>query len=49
MTQEEHNLLVENNNLLKEIASILRNRNSPQQDVKEFVINILANMINNQN
>lgn len=47
MTQEEHNLLVENNRLLKEILIKLQTRDSPQQDIKEFIINVLANSINN--
>lgn len=49
MTQEEHNILIENNILLKQILAHLKQRDSPNNDIKEFVMNIVANMISNNN
>lgn len=46
MTQEEHNILIENNRLLKQILSCI---NNPNQDIKEFAINVIANLVSNQN
>lgn len=40
MTQEEHNLLVENNKLLKYILQILTNN-----EANDFTTNILANIL----
>lgn len=49
MTQEEHNLLIENNIMLKQILAYIKSRDSPAQDIKEFIINVIANGITNTN
>ena len=47
MTQEEHNILIEINIMLKQILAYINSRDSPNIDFKEFVINIVANLISN--
>lgn len=47
MTQEEHNLLVENNIMLKQIIAYIRTRADPN-DLNNFAMNILANIVSNQ-
>lgn len=47
MTPEEHKLLVENNIILKQILSYIASRDGPNIDFKEFVMNIVANLISN--
>ena len=47
MTPEEHKLLVENNIILKQILAYIVSRDSPNIDFKEFVINIVVNLISN--
>lgn len=47
MTQEEHNLLVENNIMLKQIISYLTARDNVPLDVKDFTMNVIANLISN--
>lgn len=49
MTQEEHNLLVENNIMLKQILAYIKSRDNPQQDIKEFILNVIANSLTNKN
>lgn len=50
MTQEEHQLLIENNTMLKQIIQYIKIKesNSQQQNnaLQEFFINILANQMN---
>lgn len=46
MTQEEHNLLVENNIMLKQIIAYIRTRADPN-DLNNFSMNVLANIISN--
>lgn len=47
MTLEEHKLLVENNIMLKQILVYITSRDGPNIDFKEFVMNIIANLISN--
>lgn len=46
MTQEEHNLLVENNQMLKQILAYIKTRADPN-DINNFAMNIIANLISN--
>lgn len=48
MTQEEHNLLVENNIMLKELLAYIKQRDGPTIDFKDFAMNVIANVISNQ-
>lgn len=45
MTQEEHNILIENNLMLKEIIMYLATRND--DTFRQFVINVLADKVAN--
>ena len=47
MAQEEHNLLIENNIILKQILAYINSRYGPNIDFKEFAMNIVANFISN--
>ena len=47
MIQEEHNLLMENNIILKQILIYLRNKDSPNNDLKDFTMNVINNLISN--
>ena len=47
MTLEEHKLLIENSIMLKQILAHIASRDSPNNDFKEFAINIIANFISN--
>lgn len=49
MTQEEHNLLVENNIMLKQILAYISSKDTPQQDIKEFILNVIANSLTTRN
>lgn len=44
MTEEEHNILIENNIMLKQILAYI-NQNS---DIKDFSMNVLANLMSNR-
>lgn len=46
MTQEEHNLLVENNIMLKQIIAYIRTRADPN-DANNFAMNVIANIVSN--
>ena len=46
MTQEEHNILIENNLMLKEIIMYLY-KNSQDDTFRQFVINVLADKVAN--
>ena len=48
MTQEEHNILIENNIMLKQILAYIKQRESPNMDFKDFAMNVIANVISNQ-
>lgn len=48
MTQEEHNILIENNIMLKKILAYIASRDSPNIDFKDFAMNVIANVISNQ-
>lgn len=47
MTLEEHKLLIENNIMLKQILAYIASRASPNNDFKEFAMNVVANLISN--
>ena len=49
MTQEEHNILIENNIMLKQILAYIKARDNPDNDIKDFVMNVVANLISNNN
>ena len=46
MTQEEHNMLVENNIMLKKILMYLIKNND--DTIKQFIINVLADKVANK-
>ena len=48
MTKEEYNILIENNIMLKQILAYIKQRESPNMDFKDFVMNVIANVISNQ-
>lgn len=48
MTQEEHNLLLENNQMLKQLLYYIYQKNTQPINFGEFAMNVLANMISNQ-
>lgn len=43
MTEEDRKLLKENNLMLKVIVNYIANQNSDNNDIKNFIINVLAN------
>lgn len=47
MTQKEHNILIENNIMLKQILAYIASRDGPNINFKEFTMNIIANLISN--
>lgn len=47
MTLEEHNILIENNIMLKQILAYITSKDSPNNDFKEFAMNVVANLISN--
>lgn len=47
MTLEEHKLLIENNIMLKQILVYIASRDSPNNDFKEFAMNVVTNLISN--
>lgn len=47
MTQEEPNLLVENNQMLKQLMYYIYQKNTQPINFGEFAMNVLANMISN--
>lgn len=44
MTQEEHDILIENNKMLKQIINYISIKEN-NSDLKEFMINVIANNI----
>ena len=46
MTEEEHRLLVENNQMLRYICSYLYSQqyHSSSNDIKDFIMNVIANV-----
>ena len=48
MTKEEHNILIENNIMLKQILAYIKQREGPNMDFKDFAINVIADVISNQ-
>ena len=47
MTLEEHELLIENNIMLKQILAYIISRDSPNNDFKEFSMTVVSNLISN--
>lgn len=47
MTQQEHDILIENNLMLKEIIMYLA-KNNTDDTFRQFVINVLADKVANQ-
>ena len=49
MTEEEHNLLIENNQMLRYICSYLyyQQYHSSSNDIKDFMMNVIANIVAN--
>lgn len=47
MTIEEHNLVIENNIMLKQILAYIASRDGSNIDFKEFTMNVVANLISN--
>ena len=49
MTEEEHNLLVENNQMLRCICYYLYSKqyHSSSNDIKDFMMNVIANVVAN--
>ena len=49
MAEEEHNLLVENNQMLRYICSYLYSQqyHSSSNDIKDFMMNVIANIVDN--
>ena len=48
MSEEEHKLLVENNIMLKQLLAYIATRASPDNDFKDFAMNVIANLISNR-
>ena len=49
MTEEEHNLLIENNQMLRYICSYLyyQQYHSFSNNIKDFMMNVIANIVAN--
>ena len=47
MTEEEHNILVENNIMLKQILAYIYSKESSNKDFQDFTMNVIANIISN--
>ena len=47
MTKEEHDILVENNIMLKQILAYIYSKEGPDKDLQDFTINVIANIISN--
>lgn len=47
MTKEEHDILVENNIMLKQILVYIYSKEGPDKDFQDFTINVVANLISN--
>ena len=49
MAEEEHNLLVENNQMLRYICSYFYSQqyHSSSNDMKDFIMNVIANIVAN--
>ena len=47
MTPEEYKLLVEHNIMLKQILVYIASRDGPNNNVKDFDINVIANFMSN--
>lgn len=50
MTEEEHNLLIENNQMLRYICFYLYSQqyHSSSNDMKDFMMNVIANVVANR-
>lgn len=47
MTKEEHDILVENNIMLKQILSYIYSKKGSDKNFQDFTMNVLANIISN--
>ena len=47
MTKEEHNILIENNIMLKQILAYIASRDGHNIYFKEFAMNVVSNLISN--
>ena len=47
MTKEEHNILVENNVMLKQILAYIYSKDGSDKDFQDFTMNVIANIISN--
>lgn len=46
LTVEEHNILIENNKMLKQLTGGIKNKDNVTSE--EFIANIIANLISNK-
>ena len=46
LTVEEHNILIENNKMLKQLTGCIKSKDNVT--VEEFIANIIANLISNK-
>lgn len=47
MTKAEHDILVENNIMLKQILAYIYKHEGPSNDLQDFTMNVVANVISN--
>ena len=47
MTNEEHDILVDNNIMLKQILAYIYSKEDPDKDFQDFTMNVIANIISN--
>ena len=47
MIKEEHDILVENNIMLKQILAYIYSKEGPDKDLQDFTMNVVVNLISN--
>lgn len=47
MTKEEHDILVENNRMLRQILAFIYKHESHNNDFQDFTMNVVANLVSN--
>lgn len=47
MIPQEHNILIENNIMLKRILAYIKNKDTPNNYIKEFIMNVITNVLSN--
>ena len=47
MTKEEHDILVGNNIMLKQILAYIYKHEGPSNDLQDFTMNVVANIVSN--